>query len=256
MIPKTIHYCWFGGKQKPNLAIKCINSWKKYCPNYKIIEWNETNFDTNCNKYCNGMTSAKKWAFLTDYVRLKVIYENGGIYLDTDVELLKPLDELLKLKAFFALEDDTFIATGLGFGAEKNNPIIYKNMRYYEECEDLDSIKTCPIVTSQVFEELGYGFKTTDYIDLPSARVYSSQYFCPMNYHTKECTVTDKTFSIHHYSASWLSKDELKKLKVAQKKSRNKRIIYKIKHLPNIILKKVLGKKLYKKLKIKLKRQI
>lgn len=105
-IPKVIHYCWFGHDPKPKLAEKCIKSWKKKCPDYKIIEWNEENFDISaCPLYVRQAYEAKKWAFVTDYVRLKVVYEHGGIYLDTDVELKKNLDFLLNHKAYFGFEE-------------------------------------------------------------------------------------------------------------------------------------------------------
>ena len=122
MIPKKIHYCWFGGAEKPKLAQKCIASWKKLCPDYEFIEWNENSFDVDqyaYTKYCYG---AKKWAFLSDFVRLIAVYENGGIYFDTDVELVKQPDDLLNYEAFFGFENDDFVATGLGFGAER--PVV------------------------------------------------------------------------------------------------------------------------------------
>ena len=116
-IPKVIHYCWFGPNPLPPSARKYIRGWRKYCPDYTIREWNEDNFDINCNDYCREMAARQKWAFLTDYVRLKVIYDYGGIYLDTDVELIGPLDPFLSDKAFMGVEYDGLVATGLGFGA-------------------------------------------------------------------------------------------------------------------------------------------
>ena len=133
MIPKIIHYCWFGRNPLPKTAEKCIRSWKKYCPDYEIIRWDESNFDVNCNEYCREMYEQEKWAFLTDYVRLRVVYENGGIYLDTDVEVIKPLDDLLHNSAYMGLETTDKVATGLGFGAERNHWFIGENMKYYEK---------------------------------------------------------------------------------------------------------------------------
>lgn len=124
MIPKKIHYCWFGRNPLPELAVRCIESWKKYCPDYEIIEWNEDNYDINKISYVKEAYQARKWAFVTDYVRLDVVNQYGGIYLDTDVELLKSLDPLLKYKSFFGMEEGKFIATGLGFGAEKGTKIL------------------------------------------------------------------------------------------------------------------------------------
>ena len=111
MIPKIIHYCWFGGKPLPELAQKCIASWKKYCPDYEIKEWNESNFNLNSCDYVREAYEAKKWAFITDYVRLYAMVTEGGIYMDTDVEVIKPLDPFLKHKAFSGFEDEVSIPT-------------------------------------------------------------------------------------------------------------------------------------------------
>jgi len=133
MIPKKIHYCWFGRNPKPKLAEKCIASWKKYCPDYEIIEWNEDNFDINMNVYTRYCYENKKWAYLSDFARLYVVAENGGVYFDTDVELLKNPDELLKLEAFYGFETEKCINTGLGFGAEKNHPTVMAMVEEYEK---------------------------------------------------------------------------------------------------------------------------
>ena len=117
MIPKKIHYCWFGRGEKPKLARKCIESWKRYCPDFEIIEWNEDNFDVTKYAYSKYCFDNKKWAFLSDFVRLIVIYENGGIYFDTDVEVIKSLDNLLQYEAFYGFENEDYVATGLGFGS-------------------------------------------------------------------------------------------------------------------------------------------
>ena len=131
MIPKKIHYCWFGHNQLPESAKKCINSWKKFCPSFDIIEWNEENFNIDaCPQYVKDAYSQKKWAFVTDYVRLKVVYENGGIYFDTDVELISRIDSLLKYNAYFGFEDGVYVNTGLGFGAVKGMGIIKMDFHF------------------------------------------------------------------------------------------------------------------------------
>ncbi len=132
-IPKTIHYCWFGGNPKSELIQRCIESWEKYCPDYEIIEWNESNFDINCCQYVKDAYAAKKWAFVSDYARLWVVYTHGGIYLDTDVELKQNLDELLTYDAWFAHDDMLYIATGLGFGSIKDFPVLKNIMDYREQ---------------------------------------------------------------------------------------------------------------------------
>ena len=121
-IPKKIHYCWFGGNPKPELALKCLKSWRKYCPDYEIIEWNESNFDINANQYCRDAYKEKKWAFVTDYARLAILHEHGGVYFDTDVELIRPIDKLLEHPAFMGIErahDSCKVASGLALGCEK-----------------------------------------------------------------------------------------------------------------------------------------
>ena len=135
MIPKVIHYCWFGQNPKSDIIQKCIESWKAYCSDYEIIEWNETNFDVNCNAYAKAAYEDKKWAFVSDYARLYIIYNEGGVYLDTDVLLHNSIDELLEYKCWLASDDVRYIATGLGFGAEKGNDLIRNIMEAYEEYE-------------------------------------------------------------------------------------------------------------------------
>ena len=152
MIPKIIHYCWFGRNPLPKTAEKCIRSWKKCCPDYEIIRWDESNFDVNCNEYCREMYEQEKWAFLTDYVRLRVVYENGGIYLDTDVEVIKPLDDLLHNSAYMGLETTDKVNTGLGFGAERNHWFIGENMNYSEKWKRSDPVEKYPIITTRMLE--------------------------------------------------------------------------------------------------------
>lgn len=123
-IPKVLHYCWFGGAPKPKNIQNCIRSWKKYCPDYEIIEWNEQNFDVSQSLYTRQAYDARRWAFVADYARLKILYEQGGIYMDTDVELLRPLDDLLAYPAFFGFQHNNEVATGLSFGAEARSPVV------------------------------------------------------------------------------------------------------------------------------------
>lgn len=131
MIPKVIHYCWFGRNPKPELINKCIESWKKFCPDYEIKEWNEDNFDIHQCPYVEEAYECKKWAFVSDCARLKIIYDNGGIYLDTDVELLDSLDNILKYDFFFAFEHEFRVNTGYGFGAKKMSPIVQEMLSFY-----------------------------------------------------------------------------------------------------------------------------
>lgn len=135
MIPKKIHYVWVGGKEKPKDIKRCINTWKKHLKDYEIIEWNENNFDINSHPFCKAAYAAKKWAFVSDYIRAYVIYKEGGIYLDTDVLVLDNFDNFLNNKAFVGFEniDHPFTAV---FGAEKNHPLLKEMLDYYDKLED------------------------------------------------------------------------------------------------------------------------
>lgn len=258
MIPKTIHYCWFGGNPKSKLIKKCIKSWKKYCPDYEIIEWNESNFDLNCCDYVREAYEEKKWAFVTDYARLKIVYENGGIYLDTDVELISKIDEFLKYNGFFGFEDDKHIATGLGFGAKKYNKFIkamlddYNGVHFKKKDCSLD-IVTCPQRNTLVLEKLGLirnGLTQT----IDNNIFFASEYLNPINYFTGEKILTKNTHSIHWFNASWQDKEMKQRHKNNIKNIKKNNRIHTIKHLPNIFIKKLLGEEKYELFKSKIKR--
>ena len=221
-IPKVIHYCWFGKGELPKLAKKCIRSWQKYCPDYQIICWNEDNFDISSNRYMKEAYEAGKWAFVSDYARLQIIYEQGGIYLDTDVELLKPLDHLLNAKGFMGFDEKGIVATGLGFGAEAGNPIIgeflkdYRDISFYLADGSMD-LTPCPDRNTQALERLGMDMKNTNQTFLDTVFL-PKEYLCPMDYCTGKKTITKNTCSIHHYCATWTSK-------VTKRTTRLKRIL-------------------------------
>ena len=209
MIPKKIHYCWFGGNPLPELAIKCIESWKKYCPDYEIIQWNEKNYDIKKNKYMYQAYENKRWGFVPDYARLDIIYNHGGIYLDTDVELIKPIDDLLENKGFIGFDEKGIVATGLGFGAEKGNEIIreflkdYDNIPFVLEDGTFD-LTPCPDRNTDALKRLGMDVENTDQTFMDMVFL-PQEYLCPMDYYTGKKNITKNTYSIHHYSASWTS---------------------------------------------------
>ena len=219
MIPKIIHYCWFGEKKLPNDVKKCIKSWKKMCPDYEIIQWNEKNFDINCCEFVEQAYKTKAWAFVSDYARLKIIYDNGGIYLDTDVELKRNLDSLLEEECYFGVQQEgKYIATGLGFGSVKNNNIIKEILEMYEninfEYENKEKI-ACPILNTVVLEKYGYKPKDTiDKIKEINVTIYPPKYFDPIAPGNGKILLDDETFSIHHYSATWTNKTNRIKRKI------------------------------------------
>lgn len=217
MIPKVIHYCWFGGGPKPEMMKRCIDSWKKYCPDYEIVEWNERNYDLSANLYIQQSYAAKRWAFVTDYVRLDIIYRHGGIYLDTDVEVIRSLDPLLEHRAFAGLENvsgkELSVNTGLGFGAEAGNEIIKDWRDMYDELSFLNldgsaDLLTTPARTTAYLNKLG--FCQENRIQLINDMViYPTEYFSPKQYGTGDILATENTYSIHHYADSWKTKEEL-----------------------------------------------
>ena len=208
-IPKVIHYCWFGKGKMPPLAEKCIASWKKYCPDYQIVCHNENNFDVSQNRYAKEAYDAKKWAFVSDYVRLKVLYENGGIYLDTDVEIVKPIDDLIKESGYMGFDDNGVISTGLGFACEKGNELVKILLADYDDIpfvrpDGSYDITPCPDRNTETMVKLGLdlGIKNQMFMGI---HMLPEDYLCPMKYYTGKKIITKNTYSIHHFCASWTS---------------------------------------------------
>ena len=205
MIPKKIHYCWFGRGEKPRLAKRCIASWKKYCPDYEIIEWNEDNFDINTNEYTKWCYENKKYAFLSDYVRLLVVYQNGGIYFDTDVELIRNPDFLLENQAFFGFESNEYVNTGVGFGAETENIALNEMINEYSLLLDgKHGVIGCPKLNTEALVKLGLK-SDGSYQEFPWGTVYPKEYFNPYESTTGLLNKTENTVSIHWYMGSCLT---------------------------------------------------
>ena len=253
MIPQKIHYCWFGGNPLPPLAQKCIASWKKHCPDYEIIRWDESNFHISaCPLYVRQAFEAKKWSFVTDYVRLKVVHDQGGIYMDTDVELLRPLDKFLKYSAFFGFEDSMYVNTGLGFGAEKGLPLLREMMASYENLPFLRSDGShdpvpCPKRNTACLLTRGLKQNNTRQILPGDILILPSDYFCPKSYDTGLLTVTRNTHGIHHYDASWFTEEQQMR-KHLRWKERSSGIRYWL-NLPCRLAQMVLGMETYLKIR-------
>lgn len=213
MIPKKIHYCWFGRKDIPDKLNKCIKSWKKHCPDYEIIRWDENNFDININNFVREAYNRQKWAFVTDYARLWIIYHYGGFYLDTDVELIKPLDNLRNNEVYFGCEGFNYVNTGVGFGAVAKNQIIKENMEVYDKINLFDiqgnfSVNPCPFYTTKLLENKGILFPVKSIVKNNDLTIYPNDYFNPYDWATKKLKITSNTYSIHHYSATWMTKHQ------------------------------------------------
>lgn len=206
-IPKTIHYCWFGGNPLPESSLEYIDTWKRYCPDYEIIQWDETNFDITSNSYIYEAYLSKKWAFITDYVRLYVLYNYGGIYMDTDVEVVKNLDKLLEQPAFSGFESSNMIPTGI-MGSTAKNPWIgyllsYYNNRHFIVEEEMDLTPNTVTITQMTKEK--YRIKLNDTFQSFENHfvMYPHDYFCPKDVKTGIISCTKNTYAIHHFAASW-----------------------------------------------------
>ena len=231
MIPKKIHYCWFGKGQLPELALKCIASWKKYLPDYEIKEWNEDNFNLDLYPYTREAYNNRKFAFVTDVVRLYALYHEGGIYMDTDVEVLKPLDCFLSHIAFSGFENEQAVPTGI-MASEKGGKWAKENLSYYngrhfqKKNGELDLTTNVRIITDYM---LLVGLKQNNtFQDFPNLiTFYPKEYFCPKNFETEELELTDNTYTIHWFNGSW--HDEFLKSmanyrKIIKKRYKNKKV--------------------------------
>lgn len=228
MIPKIIHYCWFGRNPLPELAVKCIASWKKYLPDYEIKEWNEDNFDVNIVPYTTEAYRAKKYAFVSDYARFWVLYKYGGIYFDTDVEVIKNMDDIISKGAFMGCELcpdkengglKPAIAPGLGLGVEPENEFYKKIIDSYKN-KHLFNFKgliteTVVGIVTKLFMESKTDINLKQICAVEGITIYPDDYFCPIIAYTGEMNITDNTRSIHHYTATWTDKKQMPRYKRA-----------------------------------------
>lgn len=208
MIPKRIHYCWFGRGPKPELALKCINSWRKYLPDYELKEWNEDNFDITKNQYVREAYENRKFAFVTDYVRLYAIYHEGGVYMDTDVEVVGSYDSFLHHHAFSGFETDGFVQTGM-MAAEKESLWAkelmeqYDTRKFVQEDGSFDMTTNTKVLIHYMLEK-GL-IRNNKYQDFPNlCTIYPSEYFCPKDHRTGKIKCTKNTVCIHHFAGLWL----------------------------------------------------
>lgn len=216
MIPKKIHYCWFGGKPKSKLVCKCIESWNKFCPEYEIKEWNENNFNIELCDYSKEAYSQKKWAFVSDVARIYALYNEGGIYLDTDVEILRNLDTLLYNKSFLGFEGTKWIATNI-IGSEKNNDLFLKFLEEYyvrhfiKEDGSLDLTTNVEELTSYLVAKYNLILDgSLQHFD--DFTIYPTDYFSPYDYIQGKLNKTKNTYTIHWFSQSWIPQNSIRKI--------------------------------------------
>ena len=212
MIPEIIHYCWFGGTPLPTEAEKYIESWKKYLPNFKIKRWDESNFDVNSIPYIKEAYAEKKYAFVSDYARFWILYNYGGLYFDTDVEVVRQLDDIIQAGPFLGVEQQNSegitVAPGLCIGAEKQCDLFKTLLKQYETFRFINHdgslcLKNVVEITTEMLLERG--LKNVDGIQhCAGFTIYPKDYFCPIDYSTRELKITENTRTIHHYAESWV----------------------------------------------------
>ena len=212
MIPKNIHYCWFGGKPLPKSAEKCIASWKKYLPDYEIKRWDESNFDVNAIPYTREAYAACKFAFVSDYARFWILYHYGGVYFDTDVEVIRPIDDIINRGGFLGVESNRngiyTVNPGLGFAATQGTAVIGEMVNLYStfhfiNTDGASDLKNIVEITTDYLSSKG--LQNTDEIqDCCGFTIYPKDYFCPIDYDTRELKITENTRTIHHYAESWV----------------------------------------------------
>ena len=212
MIPKIIHYCWFGGKPLPKSAEKCIASWKKYLPDYEIKRWDESNFDVNAIPYTREAYAACKFAFVSDYARFWILYHYGGVYFDTDVEVIRPIDDIINRGGFLGVESNRngiyTVNPGLGFAATQGTAVIGEMVNLYStfhftNTDGASDLKNIVEITTEYLS--ARGLRNTDEIQQCCGfTIYPKDYFCPIDYDTRELKITENTRTIHHYAESWV----------------------------------------------------
>ena len=204
MIPKTIHYCWFGGKEKPRSVIKCMATWKKFLPDYEIVEWNEQSFDVNAFPYTKAAYEHKKYAFVSDFVRLYALKHCGGIYFDTDVEVLKSFDAFLNTPGFMGYESPNCLGTAV-MAAEKDNPLISEFLRYYDTTSfDPNNLVANSNIISNIIREKGIELNNQFSCCQNNLNLYPLDFFIVKTYYDFKFHLSDNSHSIHHCDATWL----------------------------------------------------
>lgn len=231
MIPKIIHYCWFGQKQKPRSVRNNIKNWKKVLPDFEIIEWNEENFDVNSIDFTREANNVGKYAFVSDYVRMYALYEYGGVYLDTDVEIVKNFDDFLQREMFMGFEGDEYVGTAV-IGSKKEDSFIEQIMSYYKKQQFIqpnglfnDTPNTH--ILSRILNDMGLIFNNSQQLINRTIDIYPVDYFSAKSFLTGEITKTNNTICIHHFSCSWLPYNKRLKLRISYSLKSLKRLIRK-----------------------------
>lgn len=217
MIPKKIHYCWFGEKELPPLAQKCIASWKKFLPDYEILRWDESNYDVNKIAYTKEAYNAKKYAFVSDYARFDILYQHGGLYFDTDVEIIKDLTPIIKQGAFMGCEQHNSginskyaCNPGLGLAVAPGLEVYRKILNHYGTLHFLKengklNLTTVVSITTDILKKYGFDGSNAKIQNLAGVKIYPPEYFCPQDFISGKIKITQNTYTIHHFACTWHS---------------------------------------------------
>lgn len=220
-IPKIVHYCWFGGKDKPEDVEKCMKSWKRYLPDYILMEWNESNFDIDKLKYTKEAYAAGKYAFVSDVARIEALYQYGGFYMDTDVEVLKSFNPLLDDRCILGMEEKEYVATSF-MAFEKEHSLVkqflglYENLSFFNEKGQINTgtnvAKLTKLLMEKGFVQENYYQKLEDGIE-----IYPKEYFSPYDYINCHYNITENSYCVHHFAVSWMSRKEQVKKGIKKK---------------------------------------
>lgn len=257
MIPKIIHYCWFGRGEMPPLVKKCIKSWDKFCPGWKIVLWNEDTFDVNSTLWTRQAYEARKFAFVADYVRLKALYEQGGVYLDSDVELVQPIDEFLVHDAFSGFECEKAAPTGI-IASVAGQTVIKGWLDYYTDRPYLIDGKPNmePNVSFMTEDLKARGLQMNDTLqNIDGMVIYPQTWFCPLSVIEVEKKITAQTHAIHHFTSTWRTEKARKDFaRVRWQKTKRYKFLMWLRLLPTRTVRKIFGDDAIDKLNKKLGR--
>lgn len=220
-IPKIVHYCWFGGKEKPDSVKKCIESWKRYLPDYELMEWNENNFNIDKLQYTKEAYEAGKYAFVSDVARIEALYQYGGFYMDTDVEVLKSFTPLLDSRCVLGMEEKEYVATSF-MGFEKGHPLVkqflnlYKNLTFFDGKGQIITGTNVAKLTKMLIKQ---GFvQENHYQELEDGiKIYPKEFFSPYDYINCYYNITENSYCVHHFAVTWMSKKEQVKKGIKKK---------------------------------------